>query len=134
MRYKDLAGEEHKVNLAKKKKRGRRKSKLHLLALDTIKEISPLTRICEEVPIRIRRGHTLYLDIFLPDFNIAVEVQGRQHFEYIHTFHKYKHRFGRAKLNDDLKREWCTVNNVQLVELRYNDTDEWHDRLSRTIG
>lgn len=134
MKYNDLNGEEHTVNLSRKRNKDRKKSKLHSKAVDTILSISPLTTLCEELPIRIKRGHTLYIDIFLPDFGVVIEVQGPQHFKFMKNFHKHVHRFGRAKLNDDLKREWCNVNDFQLIELKYNEVDTWHDRLHRAIG
>ena len=133
MQYKDLNGEEHKVSLSKKKKRNRKKSKLHSRAIELIKSAKPMVRLCEELPIRIRRGHTLYLDIFLPDYDLAIEVQGPQHFKFMKSFHQYKHRFGRAQLNDSLKREWCEVNGIKLIELRFDEVDEWNDRLNRAI-
>lgn len=133
MLYKDLNGEQHKVNFARKRNRERAKSKLHEKALSIIKELVPLTIVCEEVPIKIKRGKTLYLDIFLPDYNIAIEVHGKQHYEFVKAFHGYAHRFGRAQLNDTLKREWCELNGIRIIELKYNEIGEWADRIAGAI-
>ena len=134
MLYKDLNGNEHKVNFARKRNRERQKSKLHSLAMSIIKELAPLAIVCEELPIKIRRGQTLYLDIFLPDHNLAIEVHGKQHYEFTPLFHGYAHRFGRAQLNDTLKKQWCELNGIRCIELRYDNTREWTDQIAGAIG
>lgn len=133
MLVKDLNGREYKLKIGGKLK-SRSRSKLHNEAIEIIKEVYPLINICNEVPIKIKPGQTLYLDIFLPDFNLVIEIQGKQHFQFTPVYHKYPHRFGRSQLNDDLKREWCHVNDINIIYFNYNDKDEWHDRLAKATG
>ena len=33
--------------------------------------------------------------------------------------------FLQSKANDDLKREWCELNNIQLIVLPYDKKDDW---------
>ena len=53
------------------------------------------------------------LDFYLPDYNIAIECQGEQHFKPIKHFggnEKYRRRIK----NDELKRYLCEKNNIKL--------------------
>ena len=57
----------------------------------------------------------LRLDFFLPKINIAVEVHGRQHFEFVKHFHGTRKKFAEAKLRDQLKKQWCELNGIELI-------------------
>lgn len=130
MKVKDLDGNEYNLNLTKKKSRSRKKSAPYLKAVELVKEIFPNLAICDEIAIKIKPGKTLYLDMYLPTMELVIEVHGKQHFEYTPHYHKHKHRFGRSKLNDDLKKEWCELNGIRYVGLAYNESrDEWADKL-----
>jgi|APSaa5957512622_1039677.scaffolds.fasta_scaffold203420_2 hypothetical protein len=108
-------------------------SKLHLIAKDIIKELYPVHIILEEVTLPIRRGTKLRADFFIPSHLIIVEVQGKQHFEF-NSFHYNNRRdFAKAKARDGLKKEWTYLNDIELVELPYNESrDEWVGRLTTT--
>lgn len=58
------------------------------------------------------------IDIFIPSINCAVEYQGAQHYEAVEYFGGEK-RLDEQKYLDDLKRERCKVNNIQLLEWPY---------------
>lgn len=60
----------------------------------------------------------LYFDFFLPEYSIAIEYQGPQHFKPI-DFFGGKESFEEQKQRDDLKRNWCKVNNVELIEVNF---------------
>lgn len=133
MKVKDLDGNEYNLNLNKKKARSRKKSAIYIKAEELIKELFPNLAICSEIAIRVKAGKTLYLDMYLPTLELVVEVHGKQHYEYTPHYHKHKHRFGRDRLNDDLKKEWCEINNIRYVELAYNESrEQWADKF-RTI-
>lgn len=111
------------------------KSSLHLKCRDLLIEMFPATIFSEEVPIKINRKQTLYLDFYIASFRTAVEVHGKQHFETNSHFYKSDAAFKRAQWRDILKKDWCTINEVNLIELLYNETvDEWRDKLRRQIG
>ena len=65
------------------------------------------------------------LDFFLPQYNVAIEVQGIQHYKPI----KYwgdKETFQKVLDRDNLKRKLCEENNIKLVyytELNVNEAD-----------
>lgn len=135
MKVKDLLGNEYELNVSKKKTLGRKKSSICQDAIDLFQELYPTIRLCQEVAVKIKPGTTLYLDMYAPLLNVAIEVHGRQHYEYVPYYHKYKHRFGRSCLNDTLKKEWCEINKIILVELSYDESRlEWTEKLRRTIG
>jgi hypothetical protein len=65
-------------------------------------------------------NHNLRFDFYLPKYNIFIEFQGEQHF-------KAKNYFGgiaglqRQQQYDNYKREWCKINNYNLLEINYNE-------------
>lgn len=109
----------------------RPRSELHLLARKVIREYYPLTEIVEELAIPIRRGQTAYLDFFLPQYSLCVEVHGEQHFRFCEFYHKNQMGFLQHKKRDRDKRTWLEINNIKLVEFNYNESGtEWRSKLS----
>ena len=44
--------------------------------------------------------------------------------------HQNKLSFYKAKARDSDKREWCEINNINLVEFNYDeDVDEWRRKV-----
>lgn len=132
----DLKGRNHKWNLSKYKpvnieSRDRQsRSKYHLLARQLLYELYNSYSILEE-PL-IPGSDRLYLDFYIPNLELAVEVHGEQHYEFIPFFHKTKANFARAKVRDDKKKNWCELNDITLIVLPYSETeDEWRRRLQR---
>jgi len=63
----------------------------------------------------------LPFDFFLPKYNLLIEYQGRQHFENnISFFHKKDSLEERQKL-DQIKRNYCANNKIDLLEISYKD-------------
>jgi len=83
----------------------------------------PGTVILEEFPVV---GTRMSLDFYLPHHSLAFEYQGRQHTEYVHHFHGDKKTFERQKARDRQKRQWCELNDIDLVEVHtdYLSTDD----------
>ena len=61
------------------------------------------------------------LDFYLPDYNIAIECQGKQHFIDINFFGG-KNELLKTKKRDLEKRYLCELNNVELIYYNYNET------------
>ena len=78
-------------------------------------------------------GCGLYLDIFMPSISLAIEVHGRQHYEFVPFFHKTKMDFLLARKRDRDKIEWCELNDIVLVSLPYNEEDRWKSLISSAI-
>ena len=109
-------------------------SKLHKQAKKTIKKVLKNRLIMEEVEFKILKYKSLYLDFFVPLINLAIEVHGKQHFVYNNFHYKNKLDFARAKYNDQLKIEWCELNDITIESLNYDETEkEWTKKLKNLL-
>lgn len=122
MRFRDLNGYEQTIKLHNKPRMNR--SKLHTLALDILEEMFPFDRIYNEI-----YAFGLYLDIFIPSLKLVIEVHGQQHFKRNTFHHPSKKDFINAQNNDKTKKQWCDLNGLTLVELNFDDVDNWKERI-----
>jgi glucuronate isomerase len=53
--------------------------------------------------------------------NLFVEVQGRQHTEFVKHFHTDKKAFLQQKERDNLKRLWVEENDFYLIRINYDE-------------
>lgn len=60
----------------------------------------------------------LPFDFYLPDFNMCIEYDGRQHFESIEYFGGQK-SFEYVQRHDKIKNEYCEKNNIKLLRIPY---------------
>lgn len=105
------------------------KSKGHLRARVLLKKLFGTEWLLEEVPAKIYKS-TLYVDFLLPQSKIVVEVQGEQHTKFVEFFHETKAEFQKAQKRDLVKEVWCELNQLKLVQLPYNESDEeWMKRI-----
>ena len=136
MKFKGLNGREYSVQTNKyivRPDNNRGRSQYHLRARDLLKDMFRSYTILEEMklPGVTKIGGSLYLDFYIPNLDLAFEVHGRQHYEFVPFFHKTKAGFMQAQRRDVLKGEWCEVNNIQLIELSYERTDdEWREQIA----
>ena len=112
----------------------RKRSKFHVRARNLLKTIFHSYRILEEVKLpgstESHRKGVLYLDFYIPQIMMAVQVHGQQHYEYTPFFHKNKADFALAQAKDDDKIRCCELNKLDIIVLRYSDTDEqWRDQI-----
>lgn len=103
------------------------KSEPHLVARRLLHEMFPSDRILEEVPIP---STALRADFYLPQRKLMVEVQGRQHYEYVRFFHNNPLGFAQSKKRDDTKRHFCELNKITLVELNGDDSVNWRNTIN----
>ena len=82
----------------------------------------------------LKDNKKLSYDFYLPDYNILIEYQGKQHYESIDYFGG-ENTFKKQQIHDNLKREYAKDNGYKLLELKYTlDTQELVDRyLERRI-
>lgn len=57
--------------------------------------------------------HFGFLDFYLIDYNIGLEIQGQQHYDINHPWYRPSY--------DTRKREFCKNNNIKLIEIPYYD-------------
>ena len=68
----------------------------------------------------LKSKRNMRLDFYLPEYNIAIECQGKQHFDNIEYFGgndglKYR------KYNDMIKLKLCKEHNINLLYFNYDD-------------
>lgn len=101
-----------------------KKSGPHLQVREMLNELYPTLRILEEVEIEVKRAKTLYLDFYIPTYNIAIEIDGAHHRELVPFFSKNQVGFVGQQTNDSLKQKWCEFNNISFIRLQDNETKE----------
>jgi hypothetical protein len=109
-----------------------RRSFYHLLARDLVVDIFHPYQVLEEVtlPGSSNKKSKLALDFLIPSCTMGIEVHGEQHFKYTPFFHKSKIGFAQAKRRDLDKKEWCRINDIKLVELRWDEDPEyWREKI-----
>jgi hypothetical protein len=110
-------------------------SSLHKKAEVLLREIFPAITFCSEVSIPVKKWKTLYLDLYIPLLQTAIEVHGEQHFKYNKHFFVSKKDFAQYRRNDTIKRDWCEINCIRLIELNFNeDEDEWRRKIRSATG
>jgi hypothetical protein len=63
--------------------------------------------------------YTLPFDFYLPEYNICVEFNGRQHYEPISLWGD-KNYLNKVKKNDKIKRDYCLNKGIKLCVIKYN--------------
>lgn len=85
---------------------------------ELIKAAFPMFRCAEEEPLDTEVGgrrSTLKVDFLLPDLKVAIEVQGRQHAEYIKHFHGSRDGFEESQARDRAKQEGVEAAGYTLI-------------------
>ena len=62
----------------------------------------------------------LPFDFYLPEYNICIEYDGKQHFVPVEIFGGINN-FKQTINNDKIKTEYCKENNIQLIRIKYNE-------------
>ena len=76
-------------------------------------------------------GGKLAYDFYLPDYNLLIEYQGRQHKEPVKGFMEGE-LFEYVKEHDRRKKEYAKRHNIQLLEIWYNENIE--QKLKETLN
>tara|TARA_Y100000034_G_scaffold100098_1_gene123243 strand:- start:83 stop:478 length:396 start_codon:yes stop_codon:yes gene_type:complete len=104
----------------------RKRSSFHTLAKNLLSKRFPTAQILDEVPFKPLSGKTLYLDLYITPHNIAIEVQGQQHYKFNSHFHKTIFDFHQQQSNDQIKKIWCNKNGIELITLScYETPEDW---------
>jgi DNA-binding sugar fermentation-stimulating protein len=82
---------------------------------------NPHRRIFEEHYVNYK-GTRLFFDFYIKELNVFIEVQGRQHVEFVKHFHGDMRSFRGQKHRDNLKIQYVEENNMGLV--RIYDTEK----------
>lgn len=60
----------------------------------------------------------LPFDFYLPDYNLCIEYQGEQHYKAVEFFGG-EESLKIRQLHDQIKRDYCNLNNIVLIEIPY---------------
>ena len=100
-------------------------SKLHKQVFAILDEIFPLYTIEQEKHVEVydekEARHSLFLDFFIKELDVAIECQGKQHFEQNDHFHADSAAFKAQQHRDYIKKVWCEMNDITLIEIRYDE-------------
>lgn len=122
MRFKTLTGSSRSVHKSKKYLvdwDGKSKSKLQRATKLFLKKYWNRHIVFEEFPVA---GTKLSLDFYNANKKIAIEVQGRQHTEYVPFFHgKNKINYLNQLRRDSEKLKFCEINDIKLIEIYETD-------------
>ena len=137
MKFKGFNGREYNVQLNKyivRPDNTLKKSQYHLKARQLLREMYAGYSILEEVKLPGSRSphlkSVLFLDFFIPNLMMGVEVHGKQHYEFVPHFHKTKAKYLQALRRDKLKYDWCELNEIDLIILSYeDDIEDWRYQL-----
>lgn len=66
-----------------------------------------------------RNINQLPFDFYLPDHNVCIEFDGKQHFV-SNSYFKHE-KFEGRKLNDEIKNKYCYNNNIRLIRISYKE-------------
>jgi len=91
-------------------------SKLSNKVYNLLQELFPHNSIQKEYYVKFK-GSRLFFDFFIKELSVVIEVQGRQHSEYIKHFHVDREGFLASKRRDNLKKEYCEQHDLVLVEI-----------------
>ena len=74
----------------------------------------------------------LELDCYNRELGLALEYNGRQHYDFVPHFHKNKEAFMNQKYRDEMKRTKCRENGISLIEVPYtvkeNELEQFIER------
>lgn len=125
MKFIDTKGREHSIDIRPSrwqvKAEGAGRGKFQTLVGSILEELFPGDIVLEEFPCC---GERLFLDFFLPRRKLAVEVQGRQHREFVAFFHNTMADFKAQQKRDKVKEEWCKINEIKLVKIDTGSDEE----------
>lgn len=117
MRLKDIRGNSRYKNVRKKAIDwdGKSRSKFQEEVKSLLRSFWYGDVVFEEFPVY---GTRYTLDFYNARRNIAIEVQGKQHTRYIKHFHNQnRQNFIDQLKKDDVKRQFCEINNIELIEI-----------------
>lgn len=68
-----------------------------------------------------KTGRHLYVDFYLPQFDLCVEYNGVQHYLYVDRFYEKREDFEYRKYLDKLKQDILTENGKDVLVVKYTD-------------
>jgi len=102
-------------------------TKVHSI-LNNMFPANPHKRVFLEHYVKYK-GSRLFFDFYIKELSVFIEVQGRQHVQFVKHFHGTIDSFYKQKIRDNFKIEYVQEHNQCLV--RIYDTEEVTEELVR---
>ncbi len=74
----------------------------------------------------------LPFDFYLPNYNMVIEYQGEQHFKSINCWGGEEGLI-KTQLTDRLKKEYCNLKGIKLLEISYKDKNNIYEILQKHL-
>ena len=106
-------------------------SKLADSAYSFLRKVFPHNIITKEYYVKYNNTR-LFFDFYIKDLGLLLEIQGRQHDEFVKHFHTDREGFLMSKERDNLKKEYVEKQNFVLIEIRKSnelDKDKFIERV-----
>lgn len=68
-----------------------------------------------------KTGHNLFIDAYYPSYNLAIEVDGKQHYVMDDFFYNSIEDFDESIYRDNLKEKLLKEHNIHLIRISYKD-------------
>jgi len=107
-----------------------RGSKDQKIIYQYLKELYPAYEIIYEFQLYEIKQR---IDIFIPYLGIAVEYNGRQHYEYVEHFHRDMNGFNLSKFLDNKKQEYLYEKGIKIIYIPYNEMVNSKEELQTLI-
>ena len=91
-----------------------------LSILNDLFPANPYKRVIKEHYVNYK-GVKLFFDFYIKELSVLVEVQGRQHVEFVKHFHSDKSGFEKQKRRDNMKLSYTQTNSLCLVRFYYDE-------------
>ena len=79
----------------------------------------PFIKVRPDFLRNVVTNHNLELDVYNEELKLAIEYSGRQHYEFVPFFHKNYEAFLNQKYRDEMKKNKCKEQGIQLIEIPY---------------
>jgi hypothetical protein len=99
-------------------------SKSQLLLARMIRQLLDNPKIILEAGwdwLKSDKDHHMYVDIYVENYGLCVEYQGRQHYFYPNRFHKSFEEYKEQLRRDRLKKELIVNRNMRYISWRYDE-------------
>ena len=75
----------------------------------------------------------LPFDFYIPSMNTCIEYDGKQHFQYVHTWGGYDEFINRL-IRDSIKNIYCKENKIKLIRIPYYEFENIEEILLNELN
>ena len=79
------------------------------------------------------QNHKLRFDFYLPEYEVLIEYSGQHHFAPVNKYSRAKKVHEKTKLHDQIKKDYCQMNSIPLIEISYKDFEKIGEILDQLL-